>query len=164
MALRDTLHWLSLHFFTSKTQQLKVYKKQLIHFFTLYISEFVFTVEFLKIFSSFLKIFARYICSVYQNSNTLATWCEELTNWNRCWCWERLKAGGEGDDSGWDGWMASLTQWTWVWANPGRWWKTGKHGILQSMGFQRVGHDLVAEQQQQSMLYMVTVQLTVNMF
>ena len=49
--------------------------------------------------------------------NTLATWCEELTHWKRPWCWERLKAGGEGDDRGWDGWMASLTQCTWVWAN-----------------------------------------------
>ena len=54
------------------------------------------------------------------NSNTLATWCEELTHWKRPWCWERLKAGGEGDDRGWDGWMASLTQWTWVLANSGR--------------------------------------------
>ena len=48
---------------------------------------------------------------------TLATWCEELTHWKRPWCWERLKAGREGDDRGWDGWMASLTQRTWVWAN-----------------------------------------------
>ena len=48
------------------------------------------------------------------NSNTLATWCEELIHWKRFWCWERLKAGGEGDDRGWDGWMASLTRWTWV--------------------------------------------------
>ena len=54
------------------------------------------------------------------NSNTLATWCEELTHWKRPWCWERLKAGGEGDDRGWDGWVASLTQWTWIWANLGR--------------------------------------------
>ena len=45
------------------------------------------------------------------NSNTLATWCNELTHWKRPWCWERLKAGGEGGDRGWDGWMASLTQW-----------------------------------------------------
>ena len=50
-------------------------------------------------------------------SNTLTTWCKELTHWRRPWCWERLKAGGEGDDRGWDGWMASLTQWTWMWAN-----------------------------------------------
>ena len=48
------------------------------------------------------------------NSNTLATWCKELTHWKRPWCWERLKAEGEGDDRGWDGWMASLTRWTWV--------------------------------------------------
>ena len=50
------------------------------------------------------------------NSNTLATWCEELTHWKRSWCWDRLKKG-EGDDRGWDGWMASLTRWTWVWVN-----------------------------------------------
>ena len=54
------------------------------------------------------------------NSSTLATWCEEPTHWKRPWCWERLKAGGEGDDRGWDGWMASLTQWAWVWVNSGR--------------------------------------------
>ena len=49
------------------------------------------------------------------SSNSLATWCEELTHWKRPWCWERLRAGGEGDDRGWDGWMASSTRWTWVW-------------------------------------------------
>ena len=53
------------------------------------------------------------------NSNTLATWCKELTHWKRPWCWERLRVGGEGDDRGWDGWMASLTQWTWVWVDSG---------------------------------------------
>ena len=63
----------------------------------------------------------------------------------RPWCWERLKAGGEGGDRGWDGWMASLTQWTWVWANSGRWWMTGKPGVLQSMGLQRVGCDWETE-------------------
>ena len=56
------------------------------------------------------------------NSNTLPTWCEELTRWKRPWCWERLKAGGEGDDRRWDGWMSSPTRWTWVWANSGSWW------------------------------------------
>ena len=71
----------------------------------------------------------------------LATWCEELTHWKRPWCWERLKAGGEGDDRGWDGWMASPTWWTWVWASFGSWWWTGKPGVLQSMGLQRVRHD-----------------------
>ena len=69
---------------------------------------------------------------------TLATWCEELIHLKRPWCWERLKARGEGDDRGWDGWMASATQWTWVWARSGRWWWTGRPGVLQSMGSQRV--------------------------
>ena len=68
------------------------------------------------------------------NSNTLATWFEEQTHLKRPWCWERLKAGGEGDDRGWDGWMASLAQWTWVWASFGSWWWTGKPGVLESMG------------------------------
>ena len=69
------------------------------------------------------------------NSNTLATWCEELRHWKRPWCWERLKAG-EGDDRRWDGWMASPTQWTWVWVNSGSWWWTGRPGVLQFMGSQ----------------------------
>ena len=55
----------------------------------------------------------------HQSSNTLATWCKELTHWKRPWCWERLKAGGEGSDREYDGWMASPTQWTWVWASYG---------------------------------------------
>ena len=74
-------------------------------------------------------------------SSILATWCEELTHWKRPWCWERVKAGGEGDDRGWDSWMASPTQWTWVWVNSGSWWWTGRPGMLQSEGSQRVGHD-----------------------
>ena len=64
------------------------------------------------------------------------------------WCWERLRAGGEGSDRGWDGWMASLTQRTWVWASSGRWWRAGKPGVLQSMGSQRVVHSWAMEQQQ----------------
>ena len=79
------------------------------------------------------------------NSNTLATWCEELIHWKRPWCWERLKAGGEGDERGWDGQMASPTRWTWVWTNSGSWWWTGKPGMLQSMGWQRVRHDWATE-------------------
>ena len=70
-----------------------------------------------------------------------------MTHWKRPWCWERLRAGGEGGYRGWDDWMASPTQWTWVWANSRRWWRTGKPGVLQSMGSQRDGHDLVTEQQ-----------------
>ena len=80
-----------------------------------------------------------------ENFNTLTTWCEELTHLKRPWCWERLRVGGEGDYSGWDGWMASLTQYTWVWVNSGNWWWTGKPGMLQSMGSQRVRHDWVTE-------------------
>ena len=79
------------------------------------------------------------------NSNTLATWCEELTHLKRPWCWERLKAGGEGDDRGWDGWMASLTQQTWVWVNSGSWWWTGRPGVLRFMGSQRIRHNRVTE-------------------
>ena len=71
----------------------------------------------------------------------LATWCEELTHLKRPWCWERLRAGREGEDRGWDGWMASPTQWTWVWVNSGSWWWTGRPGVLQFMGSQRVGHN-----------------------
>ena len=79
------------------------------------------------------------------NSNTLATWCEELTDLKRLWCWERLRAGGEGDNRGWDGWMASPTQWTWVWVNSGSWWWTGRPGVLRFMGSQRVEHDWATE-------------------
>ena len=79
------------------------------------------------------------------NSNTLATWCEELTHCKRPWCWEGLAAGGERDNRGWDGWMSSPTRWTWVWVNSGCWWWTGRHGVLWFMGSQRVGHDWVTE-------------------
>ena len=78
-------------------------------------------------------------------SNTLATWCEELTHLKRPWCSERLKVGGERDDRGWNGWMAPPTQWTWVWVNSGSWWWTGRPGMLQSMGSQRVGHNWATE-------------------
>ena len=70
------------------------------------------------------------------NSSTLATWCEELTHWKRPWFWERLKAGGEGDNRGLGGCMASLTRWTRIWVSSGSWWWTGRPGVLQSMGLQ----------------------------
>ena len=79
------------------------------------------------------------------NSNTLATWCRELTYLKRPWCWQRLRAGGEGDDGGWDGWMESPTRWIWVWVNSGSWWWTGRPGVLRFMGSQRVRHDWVNE-------------------
>ena len=83
------------------------------------------------------------------SSNTLATWYEQPTHWKRPWCWERWRAGGEGDDRGWDGWMASLTQWTWTRADSGRHGGTGTPGLLQFTRSQRVGHDLVTKQQKQ---------------
>ena len=81
-------------------------------------------------------------------AETPILWPPDAKNWltgKRPWCWERLKAGKEGDDRGWDGWMASLTQWTWVWASSVSWWWRRKPGMLQSMGLQRVGHDWVTE-------------------
>ena len=68
------------------------------------------------------------------SSNTLTTWCKELTYWKRPWCWERLKAKKEGGDWGWNGWITSLTQWTWIWANSGRQWRTEEPGVLSSFG------------------------------
>ena len=79
------------------------------------------------------------------NSNTLATWCKELTHLKRPWCWERLKVGEEGDDRGWDGCMASPTWGTWAWVNSGSWWWTGRPGMLQSVGSQRVRRDWMTE-------------------
>ena len=83
------------------------------------------------------------------SSNTLM-WkavksCEELTHWKRPWCWERLRAGGEGDDRGWDGSMASSTPWTWVWVNSGSWWWTGRPGALRFVRSQTVGYDWATE-------------------
>ena len=65
----------------------------------------------------------------------LATWCKELIHWKRPWCWQRLRAGGEEGDRGWDDWVASLTRWTWIWTSSGRQWRTGKpgvHGVAKS--------------------------------
>ena len=75
------------------------------------------------------------------SSNTFATCCEEPARWKRPWCWERLKGGIEGDDRGWDGRMA------WAWTNSGRWWRTGRPGVLQSARSQRVRHDWATKQQ-----------------
>ena len=68
-----------------------------------------------------------------------------LTHLKRPWCWERLKVGGEGDNRGWDGWMASPTQWTWIWINSRSWWWTGRPGVLHSLESQRVGNDWANE-------------------
>ena len=79
------------------------------------------------------------------SSNTLATWCKELTHLKRSWCCESLKAGGKGDNRGWDGWMTSPSLWTWVWVNSGSWWWTGRPGVLRFMGSQQVGHNWAIE-------------------
>ena len=78
--------------------------------------------------------------------NTLATWWEERTHWKRLML-GKTEAGGEGGDRGWDGWMASLTQWTWVWANGRTQWRKGKPGVPQAMWSQVVRHDWMTEQQ-----------------
>ena len=79
-----------------------------------------------------------------ETPNTLATWCKELTHWKKSWCWERLRAG-EGEDRGWDGWMASPIQWTWVWVDSRSWCWTGRSVMLRFMGSQRVRHERVTE-------------------
>ena len=83
-------------------------------------------------------------CCWSWSSNTLATWWEEPTHWKRPWCWKRLRAG-EGDNRRWAGWMASPTWWTWVWADSGSWWWTGRPGMMQFMGSWRVGHNWETE-------------------
>ena len=82
-----------------------------------------------------LKLKLQYFCH----------WCEELTHLKRPWCWERLRAGRKGDNRGWDVWMASPTQWTGVWVDSGSWLWTGRPGMLQFMGLQRVGLDWATE-------------------
>ena len=82
-----------------------------------------------------LKLKLQYFGHLMQKADSL----------KRPWCWERLKAGGEGDDRGWDGWMASPTQWTWVWVDSRSWWWTRRPGVLRFMGSQRLRHDWVTE-------------------
>ena len=81
-------------------------------------------------------------------AETLILWPPDAKSWlnlKRPWCWERLKAGGVGNNRRWDGWMASWTQWTWVWVNSRSWWWTGRPGMLQFMGSKRVRHDWATE-------------------
>ena len=82
------------------------------------------------------------------SSSILVIWCKQSTHWKSLWCWERLRAEGKEGVRVWDGWMASLMQWAWTWANFERWFGTGRPGVLQSMGLQRVGCDWATEQQQ----------------
>ena len=90
--------------------------------------------------------------------------CEGLTHWKRPWCWERLTAEGEDGNRGWDGWMLSPTQWTWVCANSGRQWRTGKPGMLNSMGLQRVRHGLATERQQRHQLLEISIYWIISLF
>ena len=77
--------------------------------------------------------------------NVKSQYFGHLTHFKRSWCWEGLRAGGKGDDRWWDGWMASPTQWTWVWVKSGSWWWTGRPGVLRFMGSQRVLHNWATE-------------------
>ena len=99
------------------------------------------SVTLLNSFTRFLFCFQKTLISQELCEN----WCKKLIHLKRPWCWERLKAGREGDDRGWDGWVASPTQRMWVWVNSGNWGWTGRPGVLQCMGSQRVGYDWVAE-------------------
>ena len=90
------------------------------------------------------------VCSLEGSMLKLKLWCFghlmwRVTHWKRPWFWERLKAGVEGDDRGWDDWITSPTRRMWAWASSGIWWWTGKPGMLQSLGSQRVGHDWATE-------------------
>ena len=82
-----------------------------------------------------LKLKLQYFCHLMWRADSF----------EKPWCWERLRAGGEGDNRGWDGWMVLPTQWTWVWVNSGSWWWTGRPDVLQLKGSQRVWHDWVTE-------------------
>ena len=82
-----------------------------------------------------LKLKLQYFGHLMQRADSL----------ERPWCWEGVGAWGKGDTRGWDGWVASLTQWTWVWVSSSSWWWTGRPGVLQFMGSQRFGHDWVTE-------------------
>ena len=79
-----------------------------------------------------------------------------ICQWTFRWCWKGLGAGGEGEDRGWDVWMASLTRWTWVWVNSGSWWWTGRPGMLWFMGLQRVRHNWATELNWTDVLAIVT--------
>ena len=90
-----------------------------------------------------------FIGRIDAEAETPMLWLPDVKNWlrirKRPWSWERLKAGGDGDDRGQDGWMASPTRWTWVWASSESWWYIGKHGVFQSTGSQQIGHNWAAE-------------------
>ena len=95
----------------------------------------------LKLVLLLKQIFFFFVLGYSQLFNILVTWCKQPTHWKSPWCWKGLSAEVEEGVRGWDGWMASLMQWTWTWSNFGRWWGTGRPGTLQSVGSQRVRHN-----------------------
>ena len=113
-------------------------------------SFFIYNYEFLSLLISLFVFLVYYQIPLYfislSKCKIISAVSSFFISWiSRPWCWEGLEAGGEGDDRGWDGWMASLTRWTWVWVNSGSWWWTGRPGVLRFMGSQRVGHDWATE-------------------
>ena len=84
--------------------------------------------------------------------------------WKRSWCWERLKTVGEGNDRGWDDWMESLTWWMWAWASFGSWWWTGKHGVLLSMGSEKVRHNWVPQLTWTAVLTSFLILMVINAY
>ena len=96
------------------------------------------------------------------SSSILVIWGKQMTHWKSPWCWERLREEGEEGIRGWDGWMASLMQWTWTWANSKRWWGTGRPGMLQAMGSQRVWHNRATEQDQFYNLHLLFIAYSVG--
>ena len=120
----------------------------------IYIIDFWFVVTMMCLFSSLCVLFKFWFlnCKCIKKNPAFVlfyTWllCFNIIFYINCFMYplEGLGAGGEGDDRGWDGWMASLTWWAWVWVNSGSWWWTGRPGVLRFMGLQRVGHDWMTD-------------------
>ena len=101
-----------------------------------------------------LKLKLRYFSHLMRRTDSL----------DRPWCWEGLRAGGEGDNRGWDGWMASPTRWTWVWVNSRSWWWTGRPSVLVSMGSQRVRHDWATELNWNELSWLFSPLLPLHLF
>ena len=143
------MNFILIAYWSNKTVDILGYMKYIFNikfssFFLLFsVATRIFKVTY-GVRKSFLNIHWKDWCWSW-SSNTLAAWCKEMTHLKRPWCRERLNMGGEGDDRGWDGWMASPTWWTWVCTSSGSWWWTGTPGVMQSMGSRRVGHDWLVE-------------------
>ena len=93
----------------------------------------------------------------------MAAWCKELTHLKWPWCLKRLKAGGERDDRGWDGWMASPTRWTWVWISCRSWWWQGSLVCCSPWGRKELRHNWVTELNWIKVLSLFTVNIIINL-